>query len=47
MVIALSSASQVIASGVCPNESEDLVMSGFNIGMPPLEDAREDVSPMF
>lgn len=63
MAIVLSSASQVIASGVCPNESEDLaknnldkgwvddthndLMFGFNIGTPPLEDAQEDVSPVF
>jgi hypothetical protein len=58
--IALGSASEIIAPGVRPNESEDLSISekiwvtvtlnnfvaGLYTGAPPLEDAREDVSPV-
>jgi hypothetical protein len=57
MAIALSSASQVTASGVRSNKNnsdkgwvDDTIndlMSGFNIGTPPLEDAQEDVSLVF
>jgi hypothetical protein len=57
MAIALSSASQVTASGVRSNKNnsdkgwvDDTIndlMSGFNIGTPPLEDAQEDVSMVF
>ena len=58
--IALDSASEIIALGVCPNESEDLSISemiwvadtlndfvaSLDTGALPLEDAREDVSPV-
>jgi hypothetical protein len=57
MAIALSSASQVTASGVRSNKNnldkgwvDDTIndlMCGFNIGTPPLEDAQEDVSLVF